>query len=114
MTDILRNEVEIELAGATRTMRATFAAIRNIESALGKSMMAVIGSIGNNGDLSYTDAATIIFHGLRGNGDTRLTLDQVGEAIVEMGMAKISVPVVNFVSQALSGVSVGKPAEAPQ
>lgn len=104
----LRNEVKITLAGEERTMRATFAAIRSIEGAMGKSMIAVINQFGG-GDISVTDAATIIHHGLRGHGDTRLTLDQVGEAIVEAGLNNVSLPIVEFVSRALGGVSVGKP-----
>ena len=112
MADVLRNEVEIELSGETRTMRASFAAIRSIESALGRSIVAVINQIGQQGDLSFTDAATIVHFGLRGYDDKRLTLEQVGDAIMGIGLAKVSVPVVEFVSLALSGVSVGKPMEA--
>ncbi|WP_442577864.1 gene transfer agent family protein [Mesorhizobium sp. ASY16-5R] len=110
--ETLRNEVTITLAGEDRTMRATFGAIRAIEGALGKSMIALINQIGQQGDLSITDAATIVHHGLRGHDDPRLTLEEVGEGIVEAGLSKISLPVVEFVSRALSGVSVGKSEKA--
>ena len=92
-------------------MRASFTAIRAIETALGKSIVAVINQIGQQGDLSFTDAATIIHHGLRGNQDTRLSLDDVGDAVLDEGLGNASVAVVEFLSIALNGVTVGKPVE---
>lgn len=108
MADTLRNEVAITLGGVERTMRATFTAIRAIEAAVGKSLIALISQVGANGDLSITDAATIIHHGLRGADDKRLTLEQVGDAVMEAGYSKVSIPVIEFLSTALNGVSVGK------
>ena len=114
MSDVLRNEVSIELAGETRTMRASFAAIRAIEAALGKSMMAVINQVADS-DLSVTAATTIIYHGLLGFDDKRLSMDQVGEAVLAAGLTNVSLPIVNFVSRSLSGVEVGKPeGQTPQ
>jgi len=110
MTGPARNEVTITLAGEERTLRASFTAIAAIEKALGKSMMAVINKVAS-GDLAVTEAAVIIFHGLRGFDDTRLTYEQVGEAVVTAGVTKVSLPVVEFVNIALSGVEVGKPEE---
>jgi hypothetical protein len=110
MENTLRNEVSITLAGEERIMRATFTAIVAIEKALGKSMTAIINQVAA-GDISITDSALIVYHGLRGNQDTRMSFEQVGEALVEAGMAAVSLPVVEFVSRSLSGVSVGKPEE---
>lgn len=106
----LRNEVSIQLAGIERTMRASFTAIVAIEKAVGKSMTAIISQIAS-GDLSVTEAATIIHHGLRGFDDKRLSFEQVGEAVVVAGLTNISTAVVEFVSASLNGVSVGKPKE---
>jgi hypothetical protein len=112
MENSLRNEISISLAGETRIMRATFTAITAIERALGKSMTAIINQIAG-GDLGVTEAAHIVFNGLRGNEDTRLSFEKVGEAIVQAGLGNVSVAVVEFVSMSLNGVSVGKP-EEPQ
>lgn len=111
MSDPIRNEIELDLAGETRTMHASFAAIRGIEAALGKSITAIINNVAVNGDLSVTDAATIVYHGLRGFDDKRLSLDQVGDAIMVAGVIKVSVHVVEFLTMALNGVSVGKSTE---
>lgn len=106
----MRNEVKITLAGEERTMRASFHAIRGIEAALSKSIIAIISQSGN-GDLSMTDAVTIIHHGLRGYDDKRLTFDQVGDAVMEAGFSTASLAAIQFLSVALTGVSVGKPLE---
>lgn len=110
MADSLRNEVKIEIAGEERTMRANFSAIRGIEAALGKSVVSIVTDI-SNGDISITSAATIIYHGLRGFDDKRLTLEQVGDAVIEAGISNVSLAVIEFISKALNGVSVGKPEE---
>ncbi|MBZ9674554.1 GTA-gp10 family protein [Mesorhizobium sp. ES1-1] len=114
MANTLRNEVKIILAGEERTMRATFTAIRAIEKDVGKSIMALINQLGQQGDLSVTDAAVVIHNGLRGHDDNRLTLPEVGAAILEAGLTNVSMAVVEFVSMALNGVSVGKPETAAQ
>jgi hypothetical protein len=109
--DNLRNEVKISLAGEERTMRASFEVIVAIESATGKSMTALINQIAN-GDMSVTEAATIVHHGLRGFDDRRLSYQEVGNAVVEAGLGNVSIPIVEFVSKSLNGVSVGKPQAA--
>lgn len=113
MTDLatpLRNEVEIQIAGELRVMRATFTAIVQIEKQLGKSMIALTSRIAN-GDLSVTEAAYIIYYGLRGYDDKRLSLEQVGEGVLAAGLSNMSMPVIEFLTMTLNGVSVGKPSE---
>jgi hypothetical protein len=91
-------------------MRANFSAIVAIEKALGKSMIALINQIAA-GDVGVTESAHIIYHGLRGNTDARLSFEQVGEAVIERGLSAVSLPIIEFVSRSLNGVSVGKPSE---
>lgn len=113
MADKLRNEVNIELLGQTRTMRAEFDAIMAIERDLNKGIVTIVdeAAIGN---IKLTDAAVIIFHGLRGFGDTRIkTVKEVGEAILEEGIDKIADKIVEFAGIVLKGVSLGKP-KAPE
>jgi hypothetical protein len=111
MADALRNEVGIDLDGQTRTMRATFASIRGIERDLKTNLVPLIEKLGR-GDVGIEQAAVIVFHGLRGFGDTELNLDQVGEAILKTGLGSVMMPVVEFLSQAMQGVTLGKPQEA--
>lgn len=112
MINLERNEVSISLAGETRTLRATFTAIRAIERDLGKSIIKVVDDLGLRGDISVTDTATIIYRGLQGYGDTRLTLDQVGNALVQEGFTEKAASAAEFLRVALMGVStVGKQTE---
>lgn len=111
MSDLLRNQVAITLAGEERVMQASFGALRGIEQALGES---IISTIARARLIGVTDCAVIIFNGLKGYNDTRLTLEQVGEAVVDQGLAAIGLPCMKFLSIAMNGVSVGKPEEAAQ
>ncbi len=109
MVEELRNEMQVTLAGQERTLRASFAAIRGIERDLGRSVVSIINKVVAEGDISVSDTAVVIYYGLVGNNDTRLTLDAVGDAIVTEGFDKHALAAINFLSQALKGVAVGKP-----
>lgn len=111
MAETLRNEVDITLLGETRTMRATFGAIRGVERDLKTNIIPLIERMGR-GDVGVEQAAVVIFHGLKGYGDTSLTLDQVGDAVMGEGLSKVLEPVVNFLAVAMQGVSLGKPQAA--
>ena len=112
MANPLRNEVAIDILGKTRVMRADFEAIVGIEQATRRSMVALVA----RGDMPVTDMANIIFLGLRSGGEMSLTLEQIGNAILEKGYADPSLmnPVMKFLTGAMNGFSVGKPEEAPQ
>lgn len=108
-----RNEVSIELAGKPRVMRATFGAIRAIERDVGKSLVKVVDDLGLRGDISVSDTVTVIFYGLQAyGGDTRMTLDEVGNAVVAEGFTQKAAAAAEFLRVALMGVSTpGKPQE---
>lgn len=109
----LRNEVKITLAGEERTMRATFEEMCEIEQRLGKSVVALMGRIANR-DFGVFETATVIFHGLRGHGDTRLSFPEVGAAVMEAGIVPLASPVMEFIGVSMKGVKVGKSEEAPK
>jgi hypothetical protein len=109
MGERLRNEVEITLKGEVRVMRATFGAIRAIERDLKINIIPLIMKLS---DLGLEQAAVIVFHGLKGYGDTSLTLEEVGEAIMDAGLDNVLDPIVDFLANTLKGVSVGKPQPA--
>ncbi len=112
MADRLRNEVAIQLGGEERTMRATFSAIRGIETSLGVKILPLIDSL-TRGEVGVTQCAVIIFHGLKGNDDTRLkNVDEVGEAIMEQGLPSVMAAVVEFIGKTMEGPEAGKPEKA--
>lgn len=111
MAEALRNETQVTLDGVEYTLRATFTAIRNIERDLKTNLVPLIEKIGR-GDVGIEQASVIVFHGLRGYGDEGHTLDQVGDLIMKTGLGSVMLSVVNFLSQAMQGVALGKPQEA--
>ena len=108
MSNDLRNEIKLTLAGEERTMRATFEEMCAIEQKLGKSVVALMSRIANR-DFGVFETATVIFHGLRGFGDTRLSFAEVGAAVMEAGVVPLASPVMEFIGTSMKGVKVGKP-----
>lgn len=102
-----RNEVEIELLGQTRTLRATFGAIRAIESQLKTNLVPLIVKY-TRGDFGLADTACIIFNGLRAADEKSPSLEEVGEAILQEGLDSASVATVEFLSLTMKGVGLGK------
>lgn len=94
-------------------MRASFEAMCAIERALGQSTIALMNRIGNR-DFGVTETATVIFHGLKGFGDTRLDFQKVGEAVMEVGIVPLAVTVMEFIGKSMNGVKVGKSEAAPK
>jgi hypothetical protein len=105
-----RNEVRITLAGTERVMRPTFGVMVAIERDL-KKPWAQLGQMVLDGTYGINDIATIIHHGLKGFGDTRLTFEQVGEAVATEGLNEMVKPVIELISIGFQGVKdVGKSA----
>lgn len=117
----LKDEVVIELAGQERTMKSTFTAIRGIERDLGRGLMSIVWELGSTPtdsvpNISVTQVAMIIHNGLKGYGDTRMSLNEVGEAVLKGGFTNYLVPIIDFLSGGLGdgdNADVGKQVETP-
>lgn len=108
MAEKLRNEVAIMLGETEYTLRATFASLRDIERSLKTNLVPLMAQLGR-ADVGVEQAAIIIYHGMRGFDDTRLKLEEVGDLVMQAGVAKVMDPLVDFIGLAFQGVSVGKP-----
>jgi hypothetical protein len=103
-----RGEVLIQLAGEERTMRPTFEAIAAIERDLKINSLPLLKKFAA-GDVGVRESATIVYHGLRGFGDTRLSLAEVGDAIIMQGLNEMALAISEFLIASLEGVnSLGK------
>jgi hypothetical protein len=110
-----RGEVTIQLAGEERVMRPTFEAMCAIERDLNTNILPLMDRILNKADFGVLTAATIIHHGLKGAGDTRLTLAEVGADVVKQGTTNVFGAVIELLASALHGVdSLGKRKEAAE
>jgi hypothetical protein len=110
MSDPKRNEVKLTLDGKELTMRASFDALMGIEQDLKASIPALVNRVAF-ADMGVTQATVIIHWGLKGFGDTRLSLKDVGEKVVSDGLNTVLMPVIEFLQLAMHGVSLGKSQE---
>jgi hypothetical protein len=98
-----RGEVEIEFAGKTMTMRATFDCITRIEQQTGENIVPLLARIIRS-DIGYKDAAIIISEGLRaGSEEGGVTLKAVGEEIFERGISEFVEPCVRLLHLGVGG-----------
>lgn len=109
MTNPLRGEVALTLAGRDYTLRPTFNALKRIEAATGKKLVEIIGGL--NG---ITVLAIVVAELIRAGADEdafakAATADKVGDLILETGMLDVA----RITAEALTGALLGgkKPGE---
>lgn len=105
MTNPLKNTVTIHICGKDREMRAGWTTMSNVEFAL-KVHWSQLGDIIVGGTYGFNQVATIIDEALRGNKDDRLTREQIGEDLVEQGLAKFLPPVIELIGMGFKGTKL--------
>lgn len=108
MTESLRNEVMVTFGGREYPMRATFACVRLIERELGRGIIAAVAQASQ---LTVSETVGIIYHGIKAaDPDMKLSVDEVGNAVLEDGVEHATSAVLKFMLQVMNGVSTpGKP-----
>lgn len=105
MTDVsnISGEFKINLAGQDRVMKANFACIEALETQiLNKGIFeALTDAIQNRG--RFSDIAAVIHAGLVANKDTRLTRQEVGQALLEGGLVKYMEVYIEFLTYCVTG-----------
>lgn len=96
----------IDLADDERRMKATFGAIEKIETNI-KPIMALLQDAMTY-NTKFTDMVGVIHIGLAASGDTRLKRDEIGEAVLNQGMASFMTPYVEFLTYCVTGGKEGK------
>jgi hypothetical protein len=95
----LRGEAAIEVAGALRLLRPSFAGLVAAEDELGP-LFALVERAGN-GELRLSEIASLFWHCLaRQDGLSRET---VGDAVIAMGLARASKPLRVLLGEILKG-----------
>jgi len=98
----LRGEVAITLGGRAQVMRPTFAAIMEIEAELGG--VVPLARRAAKGEFGLRDLTVVIRAGLNGAGGDE-TLEDVGALVLEAGVANVTAPVRDFLTNVLNGLS---------
>lgn len=94
-----RGEAVLPIAGRLFLLRPSFAALVAAEDELG-SLFALVERAGE-GRLRLAELATLFWHCLAERGET--TRDEVGEAVIELGLAGCAAPLRILLGQILRG-----------
>lgn len=95
----LRGEAEIVVAGAPRLLRPSFAALVAAEQEIGP-LFALVERAGE-GQLRLAELAALFWHCLADRGG--VSRDDVGEAVLAMGLAGCAAPLRLLLRQILQG-----------
>ena len=94
-----RGEAMLVVAGKPRLLRPSFHALVLAEEELGP-LFALVERAGD-GQLRLTEIAALFWHCLAEQGD--VTREQVGEAVMAMGLAAAAAPLRTILRQILQG-----------
>ena len=101
MANGMRGEAELVVAGRTCLLRPTFTALVAAEEELGP-LFALVERAGS-GQLKLTEMAALFWHCLARPG--ALTRDDVGEAVMDAGLAACARPLRTLLGAILQGSS---------
>lgn len=94
----MRGEAAITIGGAVHKLRPTFDALVRAEEELGP-LFALVERAGE-GQLRLAEIAALFWHCL---AEPRVARDQVGEAVIAMGLAEAAKPLRMLLSEILRG-----------
>ena len=95
----VRGEATLPIAGRPFLLRASFAALVAAEEELG-SLFALVERAGD-GRLRLSELATLFWHCLADR--ERITREQVGDAVMDLGLADCAAPLRALLGQILRG-----------
>lgn len=95
----LRGEAVLLIGGAPHVLRPTFSALVAAEEELGPLLALVERASG--GELRLTEIAALFWHCL--SDRQGLTREQVGEAVIRLGLAQSAKPLRAMLAQILQG-----------
>lgn len=97
--NILRGEASIQIGGRPHLLRPSFAALVAAEDELGP-LFALVERAGQ-GELRLAEMAALFWHCLAERG--AITREQVGEAVLALGLAEASKPLRVLLGEILRG-----------
>ena len=100
----INGEFKVILGGKERTLKATFGAIEKLEGGmLPKSIMETLQSV-MAGKVTFNDVVSVFMVGIEAfNNDTRMTRQQVGEAIFADGLVHHAKTYMEYLTYCITG-----------
>ena len=102
-----RGEVKVTLAGKAYTMRPTFQALCEIEEQTGVGLAVQLRRFGE-GSFGVRDVAAILAAGIRATDRNAPGADEIGEIVVEEGLAPFVEPIGVFLAATVGVPGDGK------
>lgn len=99
----IRGEFNIELAGQMRTIKVNFDAIERLEGGLFSKPIVEKLYEAAQGRVAFRDVVTLIDVGLQAAKDTRLSRNQIGEAVLGAGMANYIKTYIDYLTYCING-----------
>jgi len=114
MANKLRNEISAKFAGKERTFRSSWECIANIEGDTKKGIMMVLNEM-MTVEFRFSTVVSVLFNGLRGAGDTELSVEEVAQNAIAMGITNAWQVALDFMN-AVTGEpdEEGKPEPQPE
>jgi hypothetical protein len=106
MTEItnIPGEFKIMLAGKEKTLKATFGAVEKLENELFRRTVFEVLSDAMTGKFAYRDVISVIQVGLEAaRNDTRMTRQEIGEAVFADGLNEFAPVVAEYLAYCLTG-----------
>ncbi len=97
-----RGEIIFTLGGVEHRMKPTWAAIVEMEDRFKTSLLKIAQRMSAQ-DFSSKDIVICIWCGLRGAGNDKITVEEVGELVVAEGITSMMVPLAKFIGEACTG-----------
>jgi len=106
MTEItnIPGEFKITLAGKEKTIKATFGAVEKLENDLFKRTIFEVLNDALSGKVTFNNVVSVIQVGLESaRNDTRLSRQEIGEAVFADGLTAFIPPFIEYLTYCLTG-----------
>lgn len=94
---------EVELFGRVIEAKATFETLERLEGRVFKRPIVDVLTEAIQGRAAHLDMVATVCEGLRGNGDTRYTREQIGQEMLEKGFYKFAKFHISLLTYLVSG-----------
>jgi hypothetical protein len=100
----VEGKFQVKLFDRERDIKCSFGAVERLESIHFKprSIMQVLNDA-VNGNFYLNDVVNVIYEGLKANGDTRISYNEIGEEVIKNGMVNYASTIVEFLTYGISG-----------
>jgi hypothetical protein len=106
-TNIARGDLTVQIQDRAYTLRPTFQSLCEIEAATGKAILDLAEQMAG-GKIGLSDLGHIVTFGIKAGSNIVLHKEEIGEAIVKIGLAAVLSIVSEFVNIALTGETAPK------